>query len=164
MKIRRKVLPWIVMVLSSVLILIGVAIMAYFLCVSDSEGSFELNLTANGKKKVEFDELFLIPGEQREYTISLRSDLDGQYTLAFDPVEEGDKTLKYYARVKMEIDGEVICDKLLTDFFDDDPILLQCYLTNDEAYDVKFTYYMPIEIGNEAENASADFDIIITAK
>ena len=164
MKVKKKILPWIVMVVSSVLILIGVAIMAYFLCVSDSEGDWELNITANGKKMVEFDDLFLIPGEQREYTISLRSDLDGQYTLAFDPVEEGDKTLKHYARVKMEADGEIICDKLLSEFFEGEPILLQCYLTDDEAYDVKFTYYMPIEIGNEAENASADFDIIITAK
>ena len=52
----------------------------------------------------------------------------------------------------------------MSEFFEGEPILLQCYLTDDEAYDVKFTYYMPIEIGNEAENASADFDIIITAK
>ena len=148
----------------SLCILVGVGIMAYFLMAADSNDAFDLHLTANGKEKLVFEGVAMLPGESETYDIALRSDISDDYVLSFDFVDlDEDLELKKYVYAKIEYGDKVICDKLLEELFEEDPVLWSCYLSDKEPYDIKLTYYIPASVGNEAENLITDFELIITA-
>ena len=164
MNSKKKIIVRILIACLSLTIMSGVGIMSYFVFNSPSDDVItNLNLTANGSKTVEFDCLSLIPGESREYTVILKSNVAGDYSLSIELNEESDGTLKSFAYAKIEADGEVICDALLAELFSGDPLVLNARLSKKDSVTLKITYYMPIEVGNEAENASADFDMVISA-
>ena len=138
--------------------------MAYFVHNSPNDDvMMNINLTANGSKTVEFDCLSLIPGESYEYTLALKSDLAGDCSLSIDFKENSEGALKNYAYAKLEADGEIVCDALLSELLSGEPLILDTHLSKKDTVTLKITYYMPIEVGNEAENAKADFDLVITA-
>jgi dihydroneopterin aldolase len=77
--------------------------------------------------------------------------------------KDKDMTLKHYARVKIMLGEEVVCDELLADVFENDDIVLDVDLTEKKSTELKIVYYLPIEIGNEAKNAEAVFELQLTA-
>ena len=163
LKFEQKHLVRVLLVLLSITILIGVAIMIYFLLLSSDDDTIKLDITANGQKSITFEDLSLIPGEKKEYAVALRSDIPGDYVLNLDFVEEEPEgTLKQFVYAKLEIGDEVICDSLLEELFEDGPLTIASYLSKRKGCDIKITYYMPIEIGNEAENAIANFMIAVS--
>ena len=81
--------------------------------------------------------------------------------IKFTEKEEG--TLKSFAHVKIEKGDEVIYDELLSDAFSDDGITLPVKYGKKNSVKLKVTYYLPSEVGNEAENAEAVFELQVTA-
>ncbi len=161
---ERKHIPRIVLVALSITILVGIAIMLYFLLLSNDGDTIKLDITVNGAKSIEFEGLALIPGEQREYSVALRSDIPGDYVLNLDFVEEGtDNDLKHYVYARLRMGDEIICDERLSDLLDGEPLTVASYLSKKEGADITITYYMPLEVGNEAENATADFMISVSS-
>lgn len=164
MKLDQKYFVRVILIALSFTILIGISIMWYFLSLSNDSDSLQLEIRVNGQKTIRFDGLALIPGEEREYEASLRSDIPGDYVLLLDFVEDGENnTLKQFAYARIKIGDEVICDERLSELFDGDLIEISTYLSKKVGCDIKITYYMPAEVGNEAENATADFKIIISS-
>ena len=165
LRIEQKHFVRILLVVLSATILIGVAIMWYFLHLSNDNGTIKLDITANGVKNVEFEGLGLIPGEERVYNVALRSDIPGDYALNLVFVENGEapNPLKNYVYARMQVGEKVLCDTLLSELFEGDVVKIYSYLAKTEGCDLVITYYMPSEIGNEAENATADFVIAISS-
>ena len=151
------------LIVLSILILIGVAIMIWYSATKDEKNVIEVRLRSGVTQSVTFDDLTLIPGEQRDYTLALKSDGAKTCNLLIEFAELQDLTLKYYARVKLESGGTVICDKLLADAFKSEPMMLAVDFTDDKNTELKVTYYIPIEVGNEAQNAEAVFEMRFTA-
>ena len=138
--------------------------MWYFLSLSNDDESLKLDITVNGEKEIRFDGLALIPGEEREYDAFFRSDIPGEYVLLLDFVESGDNNaLKEFAYARLEVGDSVICDEKFSELFDGDPVEIPAYLSKKEGCDLKITYYIPAEVGNEAENATADFKIVVSS-
>ena len=159
----------IILIASSVLIIAGVALMAGVMLTADERDHIKVDIAdvAEGKAKIiEFDGLGLIPGEQCEYTIALKGENAKKYDLSLDFVEneENDgKTLKNYARVRIISGEEIVCDELLADIFEKEIIVLPVDLKQGKNTDINIVYYLPIDIGNEAKNAEAIFDLVLTA-
>ena len=87
-----------------------------------------------------------------------------QYDLSLDFIETEEKTLKHFARVQIVANGDVVCDELLATVFEDEDIILPIDFTEDnKSIELKIVYYLPIEIGNEAKNAEAVFELLLTA-
>lgn len=63
----------------------------------------------------------------------------------------------------MEKDGEVICDELLAEVFAQEGYELAVDFADGAKNEIKIIYYMPENVGNEAQNAEAKFDLIVTA-
>lgn len=153
----------IVLIVGSALILVGVSLMTWMLVTEDDRSVIDVQLENGKTQSVEFENLSLVPGEECEYTISLGSDTASKYDLSLDFVEIEEKTLKNFARVKIVANGEVVCDELLATVFEDENIVLPVDFTEGKNTELKIVYYLPLEVGNEAKNAEAVFELLLTA-
>ena len=151
----------IVMVVGSLLILLGVALMLWMLSTEDERNVIKLDLGVT--ESIEFKDLDLIPGEKCEYTVKLENSGVDKYGLRLKFVETEEKTLKYYARVKILSGGETVCDELLADIFTDKEIVLPVDFKQNKNTELTIVYYLPLDVGNEAKNAEAKFELQLTA-
>lgn len=156
-------------ILSSIAIgiMIGIIIFECILAIkiynSRGSGSINIEIEDGEESVVEFEKLGLVPGQSVEYNIALSTKDGPTNRIYLNFYETEDSPLKEFVRAKITINDEVLCDELLADLFygyEAD------YLIDISKSDCKIniTYYMPLEVGNEAENAEAWFNLYITAE
>lgn len=158
----RGKLMRIILAVIGVLILVGVVLMAWMLATRDDKHVIRIDLD-DQIEPVAFENLCLIPGESCTYTIQLTGGAAKKYDLHLRFEETQNKALKNFAYVRIESDGQVLCDELMATVFAGEEIDLPVELNRGERQDLIITYYMPLEVGNEAQNAEAIFDLLITA-
>ena len=159
---RRTVLMRIILIVGSILIIGGVSVMGWLLS-KDSDGNMiDINLKQGETEVIEFESLCLVPGEFCEYMVTLKNGDATKYDLKLNFKETAEGTLKNFARVRMELAGEVICDELLATVFEGATIAAPVdFITNKNA-ELKIVYYLPLNVGNEAKNAEAIFDLMLS--
>lgn len=150
-----------ILVAGSALILIGVALMLWMLLTAEERTVLHVDLDAAPPLK--FEELCLIPGEEVAYTLELNANKADAYDVTFDFVETEERTLKNYARVRIEAGEEVLYDELMATAFEDTNIKIPVDFDEEKNTELTIVYYLPIDVGNEAENAQAVFELLITA-
>ena len=158
-KIRRALL-----VMSSLLVLIGILMTGWIHIKKKDKDVIKVQLSNGKTEVVSFDALSLLPGGSCEYTIKLKNDGFPEYDVTLDFVDvDEEKTLKNYAYVKIIANGTVVCDELLAKVFERDNIVL--HVNDDKGINTELTvvYYLPLEVGNEAKNAEAVFEVLLTA-
>ena len=148
-----------------VLILAGSGLMAYFVANPDRGDVISVDLGKKSGDTVTFDDLSLLPGESAEYEILLGGDVKSDCDVSLKFAESGNKDLKKFVYAKIEYNGKNVYgkDMLLDELFKADAVTFPCELSNGEDHIIKITYYMPVEVSNEAENAEADFVLKIVA-
>lgn len=154
----------IILVISSILTIVGLSLMLQDMTSSDEVDEIEVRVDQNMVESLEFQDLALIPGESCEYTVKLKGTATKRYMLYLDFVENGDQSLKDFAYVKMISGDEVIYDKLLADAFADDDIAFEVDFSEYRNTALTIVYYMPMDVGNEAKNAEAFFNLEISAE
>lgn len=160
---KRGPLMRILLIVGSVMIIVGVLLMTWMLATEDERNNIVVKLSDDGGEIVEFEALTLVPGEQCEYVIKLKNTNANEYDLSLDFIEVEEGTLKNYARVKIISKDEVVYDELLVDAFEDQNILFRIDFELFKNTELKIVYYLPIDIGNEAENAEALFKLALVA-
>ena len=161
----RSIFLRIVLIVSSALIIIGVLLMNWVLETSDDRDVIKIYLNNDEVAEVvEFESLALLPGDSCEYVVVLSSENSKIYDLNLSFVEIEEKTLKNFAYVKIISGEEVLCDELLATTFEGEGIDLLVDFNDGKNTIIKIVYYMPIEVGNEAKNAEAKFELRLTAK
>ena len=153
----------IILISASVLIIVGVALMGFVLATSDDRNVMNICLEEGKTESVEFENLCLLPGQSCEYVIKLKRDSAKEYDLSFDFVETEEKALKNFARVKIISNGELIYDELLAKAFESQNVVLPVDFNDDKNTEITIVYYLPIDVGNEAKNAEAAFELLLTA-
>lgn len=159
----KSKLKEILLLVGSVLIVIGIAVMAWVLITDGDRSAIEVQISDGKTETVEFEALGLVPGERCEYNITMRAESSDIYDLTLDFVETGESTLKNFARVKIVANGDILCDELLATVFENDAILMSVDFRENRNTDLKIIYYLPAEVGNEAKNTEAEFELLITA-
>jgi len=147
----------------SVVMMVGVGIMLYTNVTEDDRNVIDIPLGEGDTKKITFESLALVPGEQCSYDIELDHEVQKQYDLILDFYEIEEKSLKDSARVRIESGGVPIYDELLATAFEDENIKFPVDFDKDMNTAFKVTYYMPLEVGNEAQGAEALFELRLTA-
>jgi hypothetical protein len=158
-----------------VLISIGIGIMlaiiifeglvlAKIIRIGNSDQNVDVEIVNGESEVVEFEGLGLVPGEKLEYTLNVSTNDGVAHTIVFDFREEKVSPLADYVYVKLTIGDDVVCDTLLADVMDAGSIGYKYNLSADAECEVNITYYMPEDVGNEAEGAEAWFDLYITAR
>ena len=148
---------------ASAMILLGVALTVYVCQTAQDRKMICITLEKDQTQTVEFETLELSPGEECEYTISLEKGKTESCEVAFLFEEAGSATIAKYTYVRIEMNGEVLYEQKLSESFSDEAITFGCDFSEQESYEVTVIYYMPKDIGNEAQNAQADFVLNITA-
>ena len=161
-KVRR-----ILLIVTCILILIGIALMAWAYFVHRDKNVIKIKLDIGTSESIKFEELSLLPGESCEYTIRLtRNGSEDKYELGLDFREistADNQLLKEFAYVKIEAGGETVYQMLLADAFEDSVLKLPVDLKKNVNTELKIVYYLPIDVGNEAQNAEAFFELLLTA-
>lgn len=158
---RRKTANVILIVLSA-LILIGVILTVYLMTAD--KNIIKVSIDSEEAQEINFTDLELRPGESCEYTLIFRDTLNARYLVELDFRDcEPTYTLKDYARLRIEHGGEVLCDDSLSSVFAGEALKLTVDFSEDKKNEFKIIYYMPEDVGNEAQNAEADFTLFVTA-
>ncbi len=158
----RSRIMQIALIIGCVLIFVGVGLIGWITSTQDERNVINVQLQEGTTEKVEFENLGLIPGEECEYVLSLKKGEKNSYDLKLDFVELEEKTLKQFARVKIIFNEEVLHDELLADVFDGDGLTVHVDFDGGKKTELKIVYYLPIEVGNEAKNAEAIFELLLT--
>ena len=153
-----------ILIVANLLILIGIALMAWMIVTAASRNNIYVDLSDGKPHSVGFSDLSLVPGESTEYTVRLRNTDANKYDVHLDFVEtEKSMTLKNFARVKIISNDVVVCDELLATVFENESIVLPVDFFKGLNTELTIVYYLPIEVGNEAKNAEAVFELQIMA-
>ena len=155
----------ILLVAGSVLIVVGVVLMTWMLTTEDERSVIEVQLFdgRSSTEEIKFEGLALVPGEECEYEIVLKSESDDSYNVGFDFVETAESPLKNFARVKILLNDTVVRDELLDTAFTGEDLVLPVEFAQEKIITLKVVYYLPLEVGNEAKNAGAQFKLVLTA-
>ncbi len=111
--------------------------------------------------------LYLTPGDKKEYKVNVLCDASGHYNLYLDYREEHDGGMKPFVNVEIWCEGieEIVYEGPLTDLLDGEEIItLDGDLNSRDPLEIKIYYEMPLTTGNEAKGTSADFNIILSIK
>jgi hypothetical protein len=153
----------IILSVGSILIIIGVLLMAWTLATRDDRNVIRVQLADGQTRPIRFENLALVPGEQCSYTVLLSGTQASGCTLYLDFVETEEKTLKNFARVKIVSGEEALYDELLATAFSDEEMAIAVDFNNQQHTELEFIYYLPLDVGNEAKNAEAVFELLLTA-
>ena len=153
----------ITLIVLSVLILIGVALMAWSLATADDRNNIDLELSEGITETITFENLCLLPGDEASYHLNLKDDNARKYSLLFDFVEKEDKGLKNFVRVKIASGDTVLYDELLATAIAADSIIFDVNFKERVNTQLDITYYLPLEVGNDAKNAETLFELLLTA-
>ena len=148
----------------SLLIIVGVSLIGWINSTSADKNEIKVEIEEGHTESVEFKDFELVPGASCEYTVKFNGERARQYDVTLDFVEKEDKTLKKFAYVKIISGDEIIYDRLLADAFEDDVLEISVDFDNNENTELKIVYYLPIEVGNEAKNAEAVFELQFVTK
>ena len=153
----------IMMIVGCLFTLVGVMFMCWMLSTEEERNVINVRLDEGATESLAFESLSLVPGDVCEYTVRLQKGGAASYELSLDFVEGEEKTLKHYARVTVLSGEEIVYDELLATAFDGEDIVLAVDFDENINTELKIVYYMPIEVGNEAKNAEAVFELQLTA-
>ena len=161
---NKNTLAAILSVAASIFVMIGVGLSLCFMYEAERDRQIiNVGVESGEDKTVRFEGLHLAPGDRTEYTVNLTNKTDGPYEVSLDIEEQTDLGLKHFVYARIEANGEVLCDKLLSEVFED--AHYEFSVTSDRKRDcvIRITYYMPESVGNDAKNTESVFDMTITA-
>lgn len=159
----KSKITMILLIVGSALMIAGVSLWGWMTATEPDRNVINIDLSDGKDKSVTFEGLSMVPGDEREYKVALNNEHSNKYDLELDFVELENKTLKNFARVKIISGEEVIYDELLATAFEQEDIVFHVDFTEKKNTELTFVYYLPIEVGNEAKNAEALFELIFTA-
>lgn len=147
-------------------ILAGVVLLAVVM-LNNNDFVKNVTLSENGitHETLEFSANGLHPGDTREYTLNLTSPISDRYIIEFAFEETYDGKLKEYIDVTVKCSGsEGWYEYKLVDLLDGQTLTFNNVVFEaDEEVVFTITYTMPLDVGNEAQRATADFYIHLTA-
>lgn len=104
------------------------------------------------------------PSESVDYKVLFKAKVTGTYNINMDFTEVEDGGLKEFIVVTIKNGDTLIYEQSLLETLSGEAISFDCNITANEPYVIDVKYKMPIEVGNEAMNAKASFDIKFTIK
>lgn len=126
--------------------------------------NLNVKIESGEEEVVEFDALGLLPGQSTEYNLYLTTNDGPTKSVRLEFREKEDSPLADFVRVQIFANDEEICDELLADLMSGGDVILDGDLTAAEEFKITIVYYMPEEVGNEAANTEAWFDIYVSAQ
>ncbi len=164
---QKSTLYSIILFFSSLFTLIGSGVAAYFLLVPEHRDVITVQMEhlveEETDQTISFTALSLYPGAECTYTLELVGEAGTVYDLFISFTDEGSSLTEYlYAR--LVLDGSVLCNEPLSTLLSDGWMSSLTVTARGETLPLTVTYYIPYEIGNEAQGAEASFLLSLRAE
>lgn len=145
------------------LILLCGCVLVYIAAESNYGNIIDINIEDGECEKVEFKKIFILPGESCSYMLRLNMKAHGKYSLHLDFDMVDSHNLEKYVNVKVLVDGRTLCDTPLSELLSEDNRGIDYLMSSWLPENVEIVYYIPEEVGNEAQGAYTTFDLNVTA-
>lgn len=150
-----------------VLLLAGVVLLALTLASPSNDFIKDVTLNDNGttQETLEMSANGLIPGDSREYTLNFKGQSTGSYALNFEFVEIRNSFPEDSVKVTFKY-GEKEDESATYDLLDllgGQVVTLKLKVVAKRATAVRVIYWLPLEVGNDAQNAAVDFVVNLSA-
>ena len=152
----------ILIIISSIMTIVGLLLMYQTMEASKDQQVITVHIHEGEIETVAFADLTLVPGSSSQYIVKIKSDTAENCELSLDFVRTAQSPLEEFAYVRIISDGEVVYDALLAEAFET-KLSLPVHFGLLHNTELTVEYYMPIEVGNEAKNAEAHFELHLTA-
>ena len=154
----------VILIVGILLMSIGIILLGLIWATKENPSVIKIRLEGTEMYPLQFERLCLVPGEECEYTVLLEHDTATFCNIKFDFVDlEEQHVLKDHARVRIVAEDEVLWDELLAIAMEGEPLILPVDFKNNVNTELRVIYYLPIDVGNEAKNAEALFELQLTA-
>lgn len=161
-KVYKKSNLFYIIVLTIVTIITVGIISKYLSAYTEKDN--ELNVNGNyASKEFKVDLKNFSPGSSQSFEIDINIKRRKPYivTLDYNELEAG--TLKEFLNVMIKVNGEKICEKSLKELLESDTVItFESIKKATGPIKIEFEYNMPVEVGNEAQNATSKIKIDIT--
>lgn len=107
-------------------------------------------------------ELSLIPGTSKSYSVEMKCKAENTYAVKIFFTETGESALRDFTFVEAYLDGTSLGKVSLDELLEGKTFDAECKLRASSAAVLELCYTMPLEVGNEAERAVANFDVTIS--
>ena len=154
----------IALITAAALVLFALLLAGHVWASSRNRSFIKVYLEDGKTESVEFESLAMLPGDSLEYKIKLKSNGVKRCDLLMRFVETEEKDLKKFAYVKILAEDRLICDERMDTVFEGKEMVLPVDFDEGENTELTVIYYLPLEVGNEAKNAEAIFELQMTAK
>ncbi len=106
----------------------------------------------------------IYPGAEVKYNLKLIAKQKDEYhmTLRFHKTDAS--PLGEFVRVELRVNGEPLDSDMLANYLSGKEIVFTADLTQERMMELEIVYSMGAEIGDEAQNAEANFDIVISSE
>ena len=106
----------------------------------------------------------LYPTKSVEYSVTFAGKTAESYQVVLSFVPRGTTELSKYLDLDIALNGETIETGKLQEYIEGKTVSLYLKIQKDDPAEVILRYTMPEDVGNEAQNAVADFTVNIEAK
>ncbi len=151
------------LLLFGILVLLCSCFLVYVFSESNYGNIIDVDIEDGVSEKVEFKSFHILPGESCSYVLRLNMKTAGDYKLQLDFERVSSHNLEKYVNVKILVGGRTLCDTPLFEFLSADCQGISYTMNSGLPENIEIIYYIPEEVGNEAQGAYTTFDLHITA-
>ncbi|MBR2614375.1 MAG: hypothetical protein IKC71_02110 [Clostridia bacterium] len=155
---KNVILKYFIIVLSVILTLTGIVLWVTMQSSNNLKENTVIKISGETNKNLKSEIKGLYPGKTVDYVISLKGETAEEYFVSLNFHNDNGGELKKYVVVAIVTDNGTI-QKTLEELLDGEPLSLGQGVT-----EIKLSYAMPIDTGDEAQGASVVFYVELNAK
>ncbi len=118
--------------------------------ILDGETQKELDVTLSD----------FLPGDSKSYTVQIKNGKEEPITVTTSFEKTGTDTLAPFIDVEICIDGEKADSAKLSEYLQGKTIVFPDEFVAGSTHEIQITYSMSIEVGDEAQRTTADFNVV----
>ncbi len=155
-----------ILILSLVAVTIIGIIVGIWVHTSQQKFINEKTFFLNEKERTELDVRLsgVYPGMSVPYTVKLKANKGDSFNLTVDFQKVGKDSLASFIDVELFVNSEKIDSAKLSEYLSGRQVDFSVDFDGTENAEVEIVYSMGLDVGDEAQNTAADFDVVISAE
>ncbi len=153
-----------------IILLVAVTVVALvagvYTYTSQNKYSEEKTVTVDGETKTELEvELKeFVPGSREFYEIKLKGNRGSKFDVSMNFEKLKTDSLAKYIDVEIFVDGKKVDGNSLDVYLEGKSTEFEVDFSDEEIKTVSIVYEMGLDVGDEAQEKSADFKVVLTSK
>ncbi len=154
---------YILVIISSVLIAACAIIFGVFTYSGTKKYANEKTITLQDttEKRTEINLEGFCPGDRKSYTFNCKANRGECFDVTLSFESTGEDSLSRFIDVEVWVDGEKRDRARLNEYFDGRELPFKADFSDKNQVKIEIFYIMELNVGDEAQNTAADFDVVL---